>query len=308
VTVSNDADARAELAELTLAVRAHVAWLVESGASGVPRGERAAAPGAAAGVVASPLPSASVPVAASPPPAAPVATSRPPAAAERAAPRVATTPVPAAASAAPAVVAPTVVITSGPEAEERKRRLDLLAETVRACTRCALHAGRTQTVFARGTGSVRLCFVGEGPGADEDEQGFPFVGKAGQLLDRMISAMGLGRDEVYVCNIVKCRPPDNRKPEPDEMAACMPYLKEQLELVAPEVIVALGATAVQGLFGTTEGITRMRGRWKLYGGRIPVMPTFHPAYLLRTPTAKREVWEDLQAVLRQMGRQLPTKG
>jgi DNA polymerase len=149
--------------------------------------------------------------------------------------------------------------------------------------------------------------VGEGPGADEDAQGFPFVGKAGQLLDKMIAAMGLGRDEVYVCNIVKCRPPDNRKPEPAEMAACTPYLKEQLELVAPEVIVALGATAVQGLFGTTEGITRMRGRWKLYGGRIPVMPTFHPAYLLRTPAAKREVWDDLQAVLRQMGRTLPAK-
>jgi uracil-DNA glycosylase family 4 len=292
VTVSNDADARAELAELAAAVRAHVAWLVASGATGVPRGERVAAPGVAPGVL-------------SPPPAAaPIA---PASVTERPVPRVLAPAAPAVVSAPRAAVAPNVVVAPAGDAEERKRRLDVLAETVRTCTSCALHTGRTQTVFARGTGSARLCFVGEGPGADEDAQGFPFVGKAGQLLDRMIAAMGLERDEVYVCNIVKCRPPDNRKPEPSEMAACAPYLKEQLELVAPEVIVALGATAVQGLFGTTEGITRMRGRWKLYGGRIPVMPTFHPAYLLRTPTAKREVWEDLQAVLRQMGRTLPAR-
>ena len=111
--------------------------------------------------------------------------------------------------------------------------------------------------------------------------------------------------DVYVCNIVKCRPPDNRKPEPDEMGACIPYLNEQLDLIEPQVIVALGATAVQGLLGTTEGITRLRGRWKLYRGKIAVMPTFHPAYLLRTPAAKREVWDDLKAVLRQMNRPLP---
>jgi DNA polymerase len=123
----------------------------------------------------------------------------------------------------------------------------------------------------------------------------------------MIAAMGFERDEVYVANITKCRPPDNRKPEPAEMAACMPYLAEQLELVAPQVIVALGATAVQGLLGTTEGITRLRGKWRLYKGKIAVMPTFHPAYLLRTPAAKRDVWDDLQAVLRHMGRPIPEK-
>jgi DNA polymerase len=123
----------------------------------------------------------------------------------------------------------------------------------------------------------------------------------------MIAAMGLGRDEVYVCNIVKCRPPNNRKPEPDEMSACSPFLNEQLALLAPAVIVALGATAVQGLLGTSEGITRMRGTWKLYQGRIPIMPTFHPAYLLRNPAAKREVWADLQAVLQQLGRPLPAR-
>lgn len=180
--------------------------------------------------------------------------------------------------------------------------LDELKSVVAGCTACALHAERTQTVFARGTGSSRVCFVGEGPGADEDAQGEPFVGAAGQLLDKMIGAMGLGRDEVYVCNIVKCRPPNNRRPEPPEIAACSGYLRAQLELLDPEVIVALGGTAVSGLLGLTEGITRLRGTFRLYQGRIPVMPTFHPAYLLRNPGAKREVWADLKAVLAHLGR------
>ncbi len=193
------------------------------------------------------------------------------------------------------------------DAGQRATRLAVIANEVAACTSCRLHETRTQTVFARGNGSAALCFVGEGPGADEDAQGLPFVGKAGQLLDKMIAAMGFDRDEIYVANICKCRPPKNRKPEPDEMAACVGYLERQLDLIQPEVIVALGATAVQGLLGTTEGITRLRGKWKLYRGRIAVMPTFHPAYLLRTPTAKRDVWNDLQAVLRQMGRQVPGK-
>jgi uracil-DNA glycosylase len=192
--------------------------------------------------------------------------------------------------------------------EERHARLAVLADEVKTCTKCILHAERQQTVFARGNGSSGLCFIGEGPGADEDEQGFPFVGAAGQLLDKMIAAMGIERDDVYVCNIVKCRPPKNRTPEPEEMNACMPYLVEQLSLVEPQVIVALGKTAVQGLFGTAEGITRIRGRWRLYQGRIAVMPTFHPAYLLRNPAAKREVWADLQLVLKHMGRSLPVKG
>ncbi|HKY38935.1 MAG TPA: uracil-DNA glycosylase [Polyangiaceae bacterium] len=191
---------------------------------------------------------------------------------------------------------------------ERHARLAVLADEVKSCTRCVLHEQRKQTVFARGNGSSGLCFVGEGPGADEDAQGFPFVGAAGQLLDRMIAAMGIERDDVYVCNIVKCRPPKNRTPEPEEMSACMPYLAEQLALVEPQVIVALGKTAVQGLFGTAEGITRIRGRWRLYQGRIAVMPTFHPAYLLRNPAAKREVWTDLQNVLKHMGRTVPSKG
>jgi uracil-DNA glycosylase len=170
-----------------------------------------------------------------------------------------------------------------------------------------LHEKRRQTVFSRGDPFAELAFVGEGPGAEEDAQGAPFVGPAGLLLDRMIAAMGYHRDAVYVANIVKCRPPNNRKPEPEEMASCMPYLVQQLGMVKPKVIVALGATAVQGLCGTTEGITRMRGKWKLYKGSIPIMPTFHPAYLLRTPSAKREVWADLQEVMKHLGRPAPSR-
>jgi uracil-DNA glycosylase len=214
---------------------------------------------------------------------------------------------------APAPALTEAVAANAPEAARAptpagdvQKRLQMLEEAVRPCTRCGLAKHRKQTVFARGSGSSGVCFVGEGPGADEDAQGSPFVGKAGQLLDRMIEAMGLDRDEVYVCNVVKCRPPDNRKPELEEMAACMPYLNQQLDLVAPRVIVALGATAVQGLLGTTEGIMRLRGKWKTLR-QIPVMPTFHPAYLLRTPAAKREVWEDLQEVLRRIGRTPPTR-
>jgi uracil-DNA glycosylase family 4 len=210
---------------------------------------------------------------------------------------------------APPAPAPAELTANGSRltAEARVARLTVLAETVKGCTLCVLHEARTQTVFARGNGSSGLCFIGEGPGADEDAQGFPFVGVAGQLLDKMIGAMGIARDDVYVCNIVKCRPPKNRTPEPEEMNACMPYLTEQLALIEPQVIVALGKTAVQGLFGTAEGITRIRGRWRLYQGRIAVMPTFHPAYLLRNPAAKREVWTDLQMVLKHMGRSVPGK-
>jgi uracil-DNA glycosylase len=191
--------------------------------------------------------------------------------------------------------------------EERRERLTLLESQVRQCRDCGLCEGRTNTVFARGNGSIGVAFVGEGPGADEDAQGYPFVGAAGQLLDKMIAAMGLDRESVYVCNIVKCRPPNNRKPTEEEMATCRHYVVSQLDLIQPRVIVALGATAVEGLLGLKLGITRMRGTWRLYKGSIPVMPTFHPAYLLRQPDAKREVWEDLQAVLTRINMPLPER-
>jgi DNA polymerase len=177
---------------------------------------------------------------------------------------------------------------------------------VAACTRCGLAATRTQTVFARGNPDARLCFVGEAPGADEDAQGLPFVGRAGQLLDRMIGAMGLSPErDVYVCNILKCRPPGNRRPEPEEMATCIPYLHEQLALVAPRAIVAMGNTAVAALLDTKLGITKLRGQWKLYRGHTLVMPTYHPSYLLRPSPqqveAKRQAWQDLQLVMKELG-------
>jgi DNA polymerase len=187
-----------------------------------------------------------------------------------------------------------------------------LAEQVSSCTRCDLHKTRTQTVFARGNAGASLCFVGEAPGADEDAQGVPFVGRAGQLLDRMIQAMGLSPEkDVYICNIIKCRPPDNRRPEPEETAACIPYLHEQLESVHPRVIVALGNTAVSILLNTKVGITKLRGQWKLYRGATLVMPTYHPSYLLRPSPqqaeAKRQAWDDLRAVMGELKIPLPAK-
>lgn len=170
---------------------------------------------------------------------------------------------------------------------------------------CSLHNERKQTVVARGNPEADLVFIGEAPGSEEDEQGLPFVGPAGQLLDRMIGAMGYQPEDVYVANIVKCRPPKNRKPEPEEMAACIPFLHEQLALVSPKVIVALGPTAVQGLLGTPVAITRLRGTWKLYRGRTPVMPTFHPADLLRQAEKKRDVWHDLQQVMKRLQQRPP---
>jgi DNA polymerase len=181
---------------------------------------------------------------------------------------------------------------------------------VAGCTKCGLAATRTQTVFARGNPAASICFVGEAPGADEDAQGLPFVGRAGQLLDRMIAAMGLSPErDVYICNILKCRPPGNRRPEPGEMATCIPYLHEQLALVGPRVIVAMGNTAVAALLDTKLGITKLRGEFKLYRGHTLVMPTYHPSYLLRPSPqqieAKRQAWQDLQLVMKELGIESP---
>jgi uracil-DNA glycosylase family 4 len=185
--------------------------------------------------------------------------------------------------------------------------LDAVRTGLGECTRCKLHKTRTNIVFGVGSPEARLMFVGEAPGEDEDLQGFPFVGKAGQLLTKMIEAMGLRRDDVYICNTVKCRPPNNRNPEPDELLACEPFLKGQLGAVKPEVIVTLGKFAAQSLLRESTPITRLRGQWREYEG-IPVMPTFHPAYLLRSPAEKGKVWDDLKQVMKKLGLNAPKGG
>lgn len=174
--------------------------------------------------------------------------------------------------------------------------LEILQAEAATCTKCELHKNRIKSVFAKGNPKAKLVFQAEAGGAEENEQGIPFVGKAGKLLDKMIEAMGMTLDDVYICNTVKCRPPNNRKPLPEEIEACRPYLTQQLKLVNPEVIVTLGATATEALLGPGEGITKRRGKWAEYSG-IKVMPTFHPAYLLRNPPAKEVVAQDLKLVL-----------
>ena len=164
------------------------------------------------------------------------------------------------------------------------------------CQRCKLCHTRTNIVFGAGDAQARLVFVGEGPGHDEDMSGEPFVGRAGMLLTKMIEAMGLTREQVYICNVVKCRPPENRNPEPDEIAACRPFLTAQLAAIKPLVIVGLGRFACQTLLGGDAQLSKIRGSWQKYQG-IDFMPTYHPAYLLRNPPAKKDVWADLQAVM-----------
>jgi DNA polymerase len=180
---------------------------------------------------------------------------------------------------------------------ELKRLRD---ETIGDCRRCKLAPSRTQIVFGVGNPRAELVFVGEAPGAEEDAQGVPFVGAAGQLLTRIIEAMGLRRDDVYIANIIKCRPPGNRNPQPDEIASCEPFLIAQLDIIAPKVICALGTFAAQTLLKTKDPISRLRGRWHAYQG-IPLMPTFHPAYLLRNPGEKKVVWADVRAVMAKLG-------
>jgi len=174
-------------------------------------------------------------------------------------------------------------------------RLAWLAAAVRDCRKCGLHRGRTQVVFGTGDPAAALVFVGEAPGHDEDVQGEPFVGAAGQLLNRIIAAIGLQREQVYILNVIKCRPPQNRSPRPDEIAACWPILQEQLACLRPRIICALGTFAAQTLLQTEERISRLRGRFHRLGD-IQVMPTYHPAFLLRNPQYKRAVWEDMQRV------------
>ncbi len=188
--------------------------------------------------------------------------------------------------------------------DEATETLAAIRENLGECTRCKLHQGRTRIVFGAGSHTADLLFVGEAPGADEDLQGLPFVGRAGQLLTKMIEAMGLVRDEVYITNVLKCRPPGNRNPEPDEIATCEPFLFRQIASIEPKVVIALGAFAAKTLLETQDPISRLRGRVFDFRG-AKLIPTFHPSFLLRSPGYKREAWEDLKLALSLLGRELP---
>jgi len=218
------------------------------------------------------------------------------------------------AAASPVAKANAAPTTDPVLAEKRLRQLN--DSQVKNCRKCALCETRTQTVFGQGSPAPRIVFVGEAPGYEEDKQGLAFVGAAGQLLTKMIEAgMGLKRADVFICNVLKCRPPNNRTPSADEIIACNPYLREQIEILNPEVIVALGAPAAKTLLNTAETIGRLRGRWHDYflsgvtgqGPSIPCMPTYHPAYLLRTPEDKGKAWSDLQLVMAKLGLPIPSR-
>lgn len=216
------------------------------------------------------------------------------------APRAEVSPAPAT---EPAREAPALSASSAVDAQS----LEAIRAELGDCRRCKLAGGRTHLVFGVGNPQAELMFIGEGPGADEDLQGEPFVGKAGQLLTKIIQGMGMERSEVYIANVVKCRPPNNRDPEPDEVSACEPFLRAQIASIKPKVIVTLGKWASQTLLQTAMPITKLRGTWSKYDG-TPVMPTYHPAYLLRNPEEKRPVWEDMKAVLGFLGRPVPERG
>lgn len=205
------------------------------------------------------------------------------------------------------VQAPSPAPASNVLVGDRTTALQMIREDIGDCTRCALHKGRNKIVFADGDPNARLMFVGEGPGADEDAQGLPFVGRAGQLLNNMITAMGLKREEVYIANVVKCRPPGNRTPEPEEANTCMQFLWRQIEVVRPEVLVALGSTAATYLLGQRQPLAGLRGRLhSVRGSRLIV--TYHPAYLLRDPRQKKEAWADLQIAMKELGLKAPSRG
>jgi DNA polymerase len=198
-------------------------------------------------------------------------------------------------------------ISAAVPAADRASALQLIRDEIGDCTRCALHTGRNKIVFGDGDPAARLMFVGEGPGADEDAQGLPFVGKAGQLLNNMITAMGLKREEVYIANVVKCRPPGNRVPEQEEGATCTPFLFRQIDVVRPKVLVALGATAATWLLGKHQPLAGLRGRVHPVRG-TQLIVTYHPAYLLRDPRQKKEAWADLQIAMKELGLKAPGKG
>ena len=295
---------REELAEIALELRSHLAWLHDNGLRDLPALGRAAG---ASALEAAPAVASVGSGRASPPPSLRAAVRAAAGASGRRAAGAAPVPVPAPEAAAPPAA-------SAPATEPAPRDLEQIRAELGDCKRCKLCEKRKNIVFGVGSPSAQLVFVGEGPGADEDAQGIPFVGAAGQLLTKMIEAMGFQRDEVYICNVVKCRPPGNRDPEAEEIAACEPFLKAQLAVLKPKAIVALGKFATLTLLREPNGsITRMRGQWRSYAG-IPLMPTFHPSYLLHQKTKegqyqeKKKVWDDLQQVMKVLGKAPPAKG
>lgn len=273
-----------ELKDIALELRRHLAWQESDGLRTV-LVDRAAAPPKAPTSLAQSL-QRPAPV---PPPA------RPPVVPQRAAAEPA--PARTVAQQRPVLVSP----GPGGGTVVPGQTLDEVRNALGDCQRCKLCSGRKTIVYGSGNPRAELVFVGEGPGEEEDKQGVPFVGAAGQLLTKMIEAMKFSRDTVYICNVVKCRPPGNRNPEPDEIHACEPFLRAQLRVIKPRVIVALGKFAAQTLLREDTAITRLRGQWRTYEG-IDLMPTFHPAYLLRSPDEKKKAWLDLQDVMRKLGK------
>jgi uracil-DNA glycosylase family 4 len=268
-----------ELRSLTQDVRVYLAALRTWGVQEVPHSPPASAP----------LVAASAPVTPSARPGA------------RKAPRPQTAPAPRAAPQSPPPPSSQAPLLAAEVPDDPLAHMSLseLEGVTKGCTRCRLHRGRTHVVFGVGNPEAELMFVGEAPGRDEDLQGEPFVGRAGQLLTRIIEAIGLRRQDVYIANVIKCRPPNNRNPQEDEIARCEPYLRRQIELVRPRIIVALGTFAAQTLLKTAQPISQLRGRFHTYHG-VKLMPTFHPAFLLRNPERKRAVWEDMQLVQREL--------
>jgi uracil-DNA glycosylase family 4 len=287
-----------EAVELARETLRHLAWLRSAGVQEVPWPSSSPPPGTAGAVPAGEVDESGPPVLVAPPGTPHSDGEGNHVVPARAEPRIAPTPtaVDRSATAARSVAAK----GCGSPA------LLAIREHLGECARCKLAAGRTHLVFGVGNPRAELMFIGEGPGADEDQQGEPFVGKAGQLLTKMIEAMGFRREDVYIANVVKCRPPGNRNPEPDEIAACEPFLGAQIAAISPKVIVALGKFAAQTLLRDTTPISRLRGSWTSYGG-VKLMPTFHPAYLLRSPEEKKRAWEDLQLVMKELGRALPRR-
>ncbi|MFL5351308.1 uracil-DNA glycosylase [Archangium sp.] len=315
-----------ELSEVLEDLRRHLLWQEEDGGrvlqvdarlaaelrGSALRAQMARAPAAKAAPAPAASPPAAAPAAAAPA-ARPMASSAPAPAPERPLAARAPQQMPARREAPPESlieVPPRVRPSAGPlpgVVDGERPMLDDIRRELGDCRRCKLCDGRKNIVFGSGNPRAELVFVGEGPGADEDAQGVPFVGAAGQLLTKMIEAMGFRRDDVYICNVVKCRPPNNRNPEPDEVAACEPFLRAQLQALQPKAIVALGKFAAQTLLRDSTPITKMRGNWREYEG-VKLMPTFHPAYLLRQPAEKKKAWEDLQQVMKFFGRQPGQRG